>query len=92
MKNTYKDASVVDYVVVSLNLMPSITKFKICEFNNISTDVHSAVVADINVNFNGELLNEYDNASDDIDVEKPSKFIRWNIDVMSFKDNIDLED
>ena len=50
--------------------MPSITRFEICEFNNILSDVHCAVVFDININFNVELLNKDDNASDDIDVEK----------------------
>ena len=47
----------------------------------------------ININFNVKPLNEDDNASDDIDVEKTSKFIRWeNENVMSFKDNIYLVD
>ena len=56
-KDTCKDASVVDYVLVSPILMPSITKFEICEFDNILTDVHCAVVFDININFNVGLLN-----------------------------------
>ena len=54
-KHTCKDVSVVDNVVVSPILMPSITKFEICEFNNILSDVHCAVVFDININFNVEL-------------------------------------
>ena len=73
--------------------MHSITKFEIWELNNILSNVHCAVVFDININFNVELLIEDDNASDDIDVEKPSKFIRRNNEnVISFKDNINLED
>ena len=61
--------------------------------NRYNLDFRCAVVFDININFNVELLNEDDNASDDIDVEKTSKFIRWNNEnVMSFEDNINLED
>ena len=90
--NTCKDASVVDYVVVTPILMLSITKFLICEFNNILSDVYCAAVFSININFNVELLNEDDNAHD-IDIQKTSTFIRWNNEnVMSCKHNINLED
>ena len=69
-KNTCKDVSVVNYVLVLPNVMPSIARFEICEFNNILSDVHCAVVFDININFNVELLNKDDNASDDIEKNK----------------------
>ena len=42
--NTCKNVSVVDYVVVSPILMHSITKFEICEFINILSNVHCAVI------------------------------------------------
>ena len=47
----------------------------------------------ININFTVELHNEDDNIFSDNDVRKLSQFIRWNnVNVMSFKDNINLED
>ena len=79
---TCKDASVIDYCILSYELFVNVHYFNVCEFNELFSDVHCAV----NIQF--EMVSHIDDTGDAIDEINTNKtretsneqsyFVKWD--------------
>jgi hypothetical protein len=79
---TCKNASVVDYVVVSRNLLYCIDEFEVMEFNDLLSDVHCPVAIFFQMNVSEILVNDLvlrDNQLNQSDsAQQAGLHVRWD--------------
>ena len=93
-KLTCKNASVVDYVIMSYNLFDNIYDFEVCDFNELFSDVHCAVLIQLH-KANKQASNSANEMSPNLTTNDNSNnySVKWNPEVKDeFISNISNED
>ena len=75
-KATCKDASVVDYIIVSSSLFTLTENFTVLDFNEVYSDVHCAVIA----NFEFNKVNDSNAEQNDSTESNDELFVKWDND------------
>ena len=71
-KCTCKDATVVDYLIISSNVFPLLSEFEIIDFNPLTSDVHNRIHFCINSS------RELEKSVDSDQVRSDGKFVKWD--------------
>ena len=77
-KVTCKNVSVVDYAITSLPLLPSVHYFKVHDFDEIYSDVHSAIEIELKVSFKRDDIETDRGRTENDNINLESLYIKWD--------------